>query len=46
MFIAVLRMNPSRALEWLLESCVGEESEDAVDLKQEAEQTVASGKMR
>jgi hypothetical protein len=47
-------MNASQALEWLLENCVEEESEDAVDLKQEAEsshclrrqqEAVASGKM-
>ncbi|GFG37134.1 hypothetical protein Cfor_05794, partial [Coptotermes formosanus] len=36
------RMNPSEALEWLLENRVDEESEDAKELKQEA----ASGCLR
>lgn len=31
------RMNATKALEWLLENCVVVESEDAVNLKQEAE---------
>lgn len=54
MFTAVLRMNPSEALEWLLENRVDEESEDAKELKQEAasgclrrqQEAVASGKMK
>jgi hypothetical protein len=53
-FTAVLRMNPSEALEWLLENRAEEEPEDAVDLKHEAasvcprrqQETAAAGKMR